>query len=161
MLQWTNRAEAATLAVVSCSSMSCAHSTFPHFSICKLKKNYACNFTKKIFQIHTYLKIKIIFTWKFNSSLDKFTASSTVNFLSTTAHINISDLIESIPNVIPWSVSKLYESKCLLMTSLALFENEGTNVDSEGWTSMSCFSANQFMIGSHSSLSFCSRAGGS
>ena len=154
VLQWTNRAAAATLAVVSCNSKSCAHSTFPHFSVCKLKKN--------IHIIQYLLSLKKFFsTWKFNSSLDKFTASSTVNFLSTTAHINISDLIESIPNVTPWSVSKLYESKCLLMTSLALFENEGTNVDSEGWISILCFSAYQFIIGSHSSLCFCSRAGGS
>lgn len=43
VLQWTNRAAAATLAVVSCNSKSCAHSTFPHFSVCKLKKIYSYN----------------------------------------------------------------------------------------------------------------------
>ena len=43
------------------------------------------------------------------------------------------------------------ESKCLCMTSLetiilAIFENEDTNVDSEGWISMSCFSALPFIF---------------
>ena len=128
----------------------CPFNISPFF--CLQKKN-SSKFHEKKYSQYVFL---IIFTWKFNSSLDKFTASSTVNFWSTTAHISISDLIESIPNVIPWSVSKLYDSKCLLMTSLALFENEGINVDSEGLISMSCFSANQFMIGSHSSLRYCS-----